>query len=57
MTCPVCQSKAATKLGTLGNLTHLRCRDCGMDYSVSPDWPGIRFVDLVEDDEEEEEDV
>ena len=33
--CPACDSFDATFLGTLGRLDHLRCRDCGMDYSVS----------------------
>lgn len=31
-TCPVC-SGVSVELGTLGNLTHARCRDCGAEYS------------------------
>jgi len=34
MTCPVCSSPYAIILGTLGLLKWLRCRDCGIDYSV-----------------------
>lgn len=35
--CPMCGGPGIA-LGTLGMLLHLRCRDCGMDFSVdSPD--------------------
>jgi hypothetical protein len=35
--CPECGGLGCA-LGTLGMLLHLRCRDCGMDWSVpSPD--------------------
>lgn len=33
-TCPECGSTESTALGTLGFLFWLRCRDCGMDYSI-----------------------
>ena len=32
-TCPGCDGPA-TLLGALGFLTHLRCRDCGLDWSI-----------------------
>ncbi len=36
-TCPVCGGPGVA-LGTLGMLLHLRCRNCGMDFSVdAPD--------------------
>lgn len=36
-TCPVCGGQGVA-LGTLGYVLHLRCRDCGIDFSVdSPD--------------------
>lgn len=31
--CP-CDGGQPTLLGVLGNLVHLRCRNCGMDWSV-----------------------
>jgi len=31
--CPVCNA-IGTELGTLGNLRHYRCRNCGVTYSV-----------------------
>lgn len=31
--CPACDSSDATVLGDLGMTRHLRCRDCGCDYS------------------------
>ena len=35
--CPECGGQGMA-LGTLGYTLHLRCRDCGMDFSVeSPD--------------------
>ena len=34
--CPQCGGPG-TLLGKMGRLTHLRCRDCGWDYSVEPD--------------------
>jgi len=35
--CPACGGEGVA-LGTLGALLHLRCRDCGMDFSVdAPD--------------------
>lgn len=35
--CPYCGGQGHA-LGTFGYLLHLRCRDCGMDFSVpSPD--------------------
>lgn len=35
--CPACGGPGVA-LGTLGMLLHLRCRDCGLDFSVdSPD--------------------
>lgn len=33
MNCPICDSNVAVVLGVLGNLKHLRCRDCGAQYS------------------------
>jgi rRNA maturation protein Nop10 len=36
-TCPMCGGPGVA-LGTLGYILHLRCRDCGADFSVdSPD--------------------
>jgi transcription elongation factor Elf1 len=37
MECPACKSKVATLLGALGNRVALRCRACGIDYTVSVD--------------------
>ncbi len=34
MSCPACGSLYATLLGILGRLAHLRCRHCGIDYSI-----------------------
>jgi hypothetical protein len=34
--CPACEGEP-TLLGQLGRRTHLRCRDCGMDYSIVRD--------------------
>lgn len=34
MSCPACGSFDYKFLGTLGSLDHLRCADCGIDYSV-----------------------
>lgn len=31
--CPVCGAEGATALGTLGDLDHYRCRDCGTDFT------------------------
>lgn len=31
--CPVCGSHDFQFLGSLGNRDHLRCSDCGIDYS------------------------
>ena len=45
-TCPVCGGDGV-KLGTLGNLTHFRCRNCGITFS-SP-------VELKWDDETTEQ--
>jgi len=32
--CPVCYCHFSILLGQLGNLIHLRCRDCGFEYSL-----------------------
>ena len=32
--CPACNCKEHSCIGILGKLTYLRCRDCGIDYSV-----------------------
>lgn len=34
MSCPACGSFDAKFLGTLGSLDHMRCSDCGIDYSA-----------------------
>ena len=31
--CPTCRTGYGVTLGTLGNRTHYRCRDCGMEFS------------------------
>ena len=33
MYCPICDGPGIL-LGTLGKLTHFRCRDCGMDFNM-----------------------
>ena len=33
--CPFCYSSEATLIGQLGRTTHVRCRDCGVTYSIS----------------------
>ena len=45
-TCPVCDGEGI-QLGTLGNITHYRCRDCGITFSSS--------VELKWDDETTEQ--
>lgn len=35
ITCPGCGSCEATFLGALGSRNHFRCRDCGVDFSVT----------------------
>lgn len=32
--CPLCESSTLVLIGTLGRLTWLRCRDCGIDLSI-----------------------
>jgi transposase-like protein len=32
ITCPLCDGPGV-ELGILGNLQHLRCRDCGVTYA------------------------
>lgn len=50
-TCPCCGYDGATNvLGTLGNLTHVRCRSCGVVYTdqpclVDPDTDGVTLWD------------
>lgn len=43
--CPKCDATMPTLLGTLGNLTHFRCRDCGWEYNM----PADQVVTLEED--------
>ena len=45
-TCPVCDGEGI-QLGTLGNITHYRCRDCGIMFSQA--------VELKWDDETTEQ--
>ena len=47
--CPMCGGTPAL-LGTLGNLTWLRCTGCGSEYSVDADY----FNELVDEDLEDE---
>lgn len=35
MRCPACGSGSAKYLGNLGRRAHLRCTDCGYDYSAA----------------------
>jgi uncharacterized Zn finger protein len=44
--CPACGSNEAVLLGQLGQRVHLRCRDCGIGYSVD-----AGEVDLEESDD------
>jgi transposase-like protein len=37
ITCPACNADMPVLLGILGPLAHLRCRHCGVDYSVPAD--------------------
>lgn len=37
ITCPACNADLPMLLGVLGNLAHLRCCNCGIDYSVPSD--------------------
>jgi hypothetical protein len=32
--CPACDCPESILLGQLGNRTHLRCRGCGIDFSI-----------------------
>lgn len=34
ITCPACYSPNIILLGTLGNLTHYDCRQCGMQFNI-----------------------
>lgn len=51
--CPACESPNATVLGHLGNRVHVRCRDCGIDYSADVDDEGEPLDD--EDDGQPDE--
>lgn len=35
--CEGCGGTQFTMLGTLGTLTHLRCRSCGLDTTINAD--------------------
>jgi transcription elongation factor Elf1 len=37
LTCPACNADMPILLGVLGNIAHLRCRCCGIDYSAPAD--------------------
>jgi transposase-like protein len=44
--CPICDGgTGAVELGVLGNLQHLRCIDCGLDFHVEvyPEKPNPEF--------------
>lgn len=47
--CPVCNGPT-TLLGQLGNVTHGRCRNCGMTYAVT-----MEDEDEVRDEIEQEQ--
>jgi transcription elongation factor Elf1 len=47
--CPACDSDDAIFLGTLGIRHNLRCRDCGMDFSVEADEDSDE-EDFIDDD-------
>ena len=32
--CPVCYCEFSIYLGQIGDILHLRCRDCGFNYNV-----------------------
>ena len=34
MFCPICDSTDFIVLGTLGNISYLRCRNCGIDFQT-----------------------
>ena len=34
ITCPLCDGPGV-ELGTLGDLQHLRCRNCGIDFHIN----------------------
>lgn len=36
--CPLCGGPGSP-LGQMGNVYHLRCRDCGADYHAQPEAP------------------
>jgi transposase-like protein len=44
--CPVCDGEGI-ELGTLGNLTHYRCRDCGMTFSSPVELKWDDFIEQV----------
>ena len=46
--CPMCGGTPAL-MGTLGDLTWLRCTGCGMEYHVDASY----FAELVDEDEED----
>ena len=52
MHCELCYAENTVVLGTLGNITHYRCRDCGMEMGVGSDWvedptEGLEDADIV----------
>lgn len=53
MSCPACGSPDAKFLGTLGTTEHLRCSDCGIDYSVDMDDDEEVDGDFERDDSED----
>lgn len=48
MICPCCNADMPMLLGVLGDIAHLRCCNCGIDYSVPSD--------MIEDEEDSDED-
>ena len=50
--CPYCCGNTPALLGTLGNLTWLRCTGCGCEYSVDAEL----FNELIGQDQGQEDD-
>lgn len=52
LACPVCDAEQPLWLGTLGNIAHLRCRQCGCTFNT----PAENIGDPETYDDEHDED-
>lgn len=52
--CPLCGGPGIL-LGKLGHLTHLTCRDCGMQYSTDEAIEPVEYDDDFDEYDDDEE--